>query len=70
MIQSRPGKAQYSESEAAAEVGVSVEELRNLIRGIAGPAVDPEEEPENVKGAMFQQTDLVMLKILARQREP
>ena len=69
MIQSRPGKAQYSESEAAAEVGVSVEELRNLIRGIAGAGSDPDEEQNNVKGATFHQTDLVMLKILARQRE-
>ncbi len=60
MIQSKPGKSLYSENEAAAMVGVSVEELRTLVRKIAGHSDD---SAEDIKGAMYQPRDLVLLKL-------
>jgi hypothetical protein len=67
MPQGKTAKAQYSEHEAAMEVGVSVEELRNLVHRIAGTEEAP---PASVHGATFQASDLVMLKILARMSLP
>jgi hypothetical protein len=65
MIQTRPTKSLYSENEAAAEVGVSVDELRSLVRKIAGGggSTGIEEPVEDVKGAMYQPRDLVLLKL-------
>jgi hypothetical protein len=65
MIQTRPTKSLYSENEAAAEVGVSVDELRSLVRKIAGGggSTGTEEPVEDVKGAMYQPRDLVLLKL-------
>lgn len=63
MPQGKTAKAQYSEHEAAMEVGVSVEELRNLVHRIAGTEDPTPGAPQN---STFQASDLVMLKILAR----
>lgn len=49
------------------EVGVSVEELRNLVHKIAGTE---DATPTTTHGATFQASDLVMLKILARMSPP
>ncbi|BDC51686.1 hypothetical protein F183_A40010 [Bryobacterales bacterium F-183] len=63
MPQGKTAKAQYSEYEAALEVGVSVEELRTLVNRIAGT---DEVGMGAMPGATYQASDLVMLKILAR----
>lgn len=63
MSQGRPGKSLYSENEAAAEVGLSVEELRTLVRKIAEG--NGEEPVDDLKGAMFQPRDLLLLKLYA-----
>lgn len=65
MILTKPNKSHYSESEAAAEIGVSIDELRSLIKSFV---VDREEDLNNVPSATFQPSDLVLLRILAKQR--
>ena len=62
MILSKPAKAHYTESEAAHELGVSIEELRGLIRR---HIVDRDEDVSNVPQALFQPSDLVVLRLLA-----
>jgi len=57
----KPSKTQYSESEVAQELGVSVEELRKLIRS---HIVDTDEDANNVPMASFQPSDLLVLRLL------
>jgi len=59
---SRTGKSQYSESEAAAELGISVEQLRSMIRS---HVVDRDEDLNNVPVTSFQPSDLLVLRLLA-----
>ena len=59
---SKAGKAQYSEQEAAQELGLTVEQLRKLIRS---HIVDSEEDLNNVSVASFHPSDLLVLKILS-----
>ena len=61
-LASRLSKGQYSEREAAEELGVSVEQLRSLIRS---HIVDTDEDLNNVGVASFHPSDLLVLKILA-----
>jgi hypothetical protein len=63
MILTKPNKSQYSEAEAAAEIGVSVDQLRTLIKSF----VVDQEDLNNVPSATFQPSDLVLLRILAKQ---
>jgi len=58
---SRTGKSQYSESEAAEELGVSVEQLRLMIRS---HVVDRDEDLTNVPVTTFQPSDLLILRLL------
>lgn len=63
MTASKAAKTQYSETEAAEELGVSVEQLRAFIRS---RIVETEEDPSStVSVASFQRTDLLLLKFLA-----
>lgn len=64
MMVSKPAKTQYSETEAAEELGVSVDQLRTLIRS---HIVEAEEDLTNVAAASFQPSDLLLLRILAGQ---
>jgi hypothetical protein len=57
----KPAKTQYSENEAAAELGVSLEELRTLIRS---HIIETDEDLNNVPMASFHPSDLVVLKLL------
>lgn len=57
----RTGKSQYSESEAAEELGVSVEQLRTMIRS---HVVDRDEDLNNVPVTTFQPSDLLILRLL------
>ncbi len=57
----KPFKTQYSEGEAAQELGVSLEELRTLIRS---HIVDTDDDLNNVPMASFHPSDLLVLKLL------
>jgi len=58
----RTGKSQYSEVEAAEELGVSVEQLRVMIRS---HVIDRDEDLNNVPVTTFQPSDLLILRMLA-----
>jgi len=57
----RPGKSQYSESEAAEELGISIAQLRTMIRS---HVVDRDEDLSNVPVTTFQPSDLLILRLL------
>lgn len=57
---------QYSEADAAAQLGVSVEELRSLVKSTIGDA-DP--EMKGITGGFFQPSDLIMLRMLLLGRQ-
>lgn len=61
---SRTGKSQYTELEAAEELGVSVDRLRTLIRS---HIINCEEDVPNISIATFQPSDLLLLRLLAKQ---
>lgn len=61
MLVSKPAKAQYSEVEAAEELGVTVDQLRSMIRT---HIVEREEDLSNVSIASFQPSDLLLLRFL------
>ncbi len=61
---SRTGKSQYSETEAAEELGVSVAQLRTMIRS---HVVERDEDLTNVPVTTFQPSDLLVLRLLAKQ---
>lgn len=58
----RIGKSQFSETEAAAELGVSVAQLRTMIRS---HVVEQDEDLSNVPQTTFQPSDLLVLRLLA-----
>lgn len=60
-------KPQYSEAEAARELGVSIEELRTLIRR---HIVHDDSDADNVPMTSFQSADLLVLRLLARKSLP
>jgi len=61
----RTGKSQYSETEAAEELGVSIDQLRAMIRH---HVVDRDEDLNNVPSTTFQPSDLLVLRLLTRMR--
>jgi hypothetical protein len=61
MHSSRTGKSQYSETEAAEELGISVEQLRSMIRS---HVVERDEDLTNVPVTTFQPSDLLVLRLL------
>lgn len=61
----RTGKSQYSETEAAEELGVSIEQLRSMIRS---HVIDRDEDLTNVPVTTFQPSDLLILRLLARKQ--
>lgn len=62
MLAQRTTKSHYSETEAADALGVSVEQLRSLIKNYV---VVAEEDLSNVPNATFQASDLLLLRILS-----
>ena len=58
----RTGKSQYSEAEAAEELGISVLQLRTMIRS---HVVESDEDLTNVPVTSFQPSDLLILRLLA-----
>jgi hypothetical protein len=61
MSPARTAKLQYSEAEAAQLLGISVEELRTLVK----EHIVCEDEPGNGAVTVFQSSDLLVLRILA-----
>ena len=58
----RPGKSQYSETEAAEELGITTDQLRSMIRS---HVIDREEDLSNVAATSFQPSDLLVLRLIA-----
>jgi hypothetical protein len=58
----RTAKSQYSEAEAAEELGISVAQLRTMIRS---HVVEHDEDLSNVPVTTFQPSDLLILRLLA-----
>lgn len=54
-------KTQYSEAEAARELGLSVDQLRQLIRS---HIADSDEDINNVPATSFHPSDLLVLRLL------
>jgi hypothetical protein len=61
----RAGKSQYSETEAAEELGISIADLRKMIRS---HVVEQDEDLSNVPATSFQPSDLLILRLLAGQQ--
>ena len=59
---SKVSKMQFSEPEAARMLGLSIEQLRSLVRD----HIVKDEEANTPAMATYQQTDLVLLRILSR----
>jgi hypothetical protein len=55
-------KSQYSETEAAEELGISIAQLRIMIRS---HVVEHDEDLTNVPVTTFQPSDLLILRLLA-----
>jgi len=62
LITTRTGRSQYSEAEAAEELGISVDRLRTMIRS---HVIDRDEDLNNVPATTFQPSDLLILRLLA-----
>jgi hypothetical protein len=58
----RPGKGYYSEHEAALALGVSLDDLRVLVRR---HILENEDGLSNLPMTSFQPSDLLLLKFLA-----
>jgi hypothetical protein len=58
----RTGKSQYSETEAAEELGLSSAQLRIMIRS---HVVEHDEDLNNVPVTTFQPSDLLVLRLLS-----
>jgi DNA-binding transcriptional MerR regulator len=54
-------KSHYTETEAAEELGISVHQLRTLVRE---RIVRSEEDVRNLPMAYFQPADLLLLKLI------
>jgi hypothetical protein len=63
-LPSKQNKTQYSEGEAAHELGVTVDQLRVLIRS---HIAQTDEDLNHIAAASFHPSDLLVLKILAGQ---
>ena len=62
MLVSKQPRLQYSESEAAEILGITVEQLRSLVKS---HIVKDESDSAAVSVSSFHATDLVLLRILA-----
>jgi hypothetical protein len=63
-LPSKQNKTQYSEAEAAQELGITVEQLRVLIRKHIAKT---DEDLMHIAMASFHPSDLLVLKILTGQ---
>ena len=61
MVELVAGKAEYTEEEAACALGLSISELRALVR----THVINEDPGADIRVATFRPTDLLLLKMLS-----
>jgi hypothetical protein len=61
-LSARPAKSQYTEVEAAEELGITLDQLRTMIRS---HVVDRDEDLSNIPVTTFQPSDLLILRLLA-----
>jgi hypothetical protein len=61
MLTAKEPKVQYSENDAAQILGISVQELRTLVKN----HISKEDELGNGAVSVFQPADLVVLRILS-----
>jgi|WetSurMetagenome_2_1015567.scaffolds.fasta_scaffold281938_1 hypothetical protein len=66
MTTPRPGKGYYSEAEAAQALGLSLEELRRLVRK---HILESEDDMANLPMTSFQPSDLLLLRLLVATRK-
>jgi len=64
-LTTKSNQTQYSEVEAAQELGVTVDQLRTLIRS---HIAQTDEDLNHIAVASFHPSDLLVLKILAGQK--
>jgi len=64
-LSTKTNQTQYSEGEAAHELGVTVDQLRTLIRS---HIAQTDEDLNHIAVASFHPSDLLVLKILAGQK--
>ena len=57
-----PGKCEYTEAETAAALGITIEELRLLLRE---RVTESEEDLNNMPIMCFRSSDILMLRLLA-----
>jgi hypothetical protein len=67
MVSNTTSNTHYSEAEAARALGVSVDELRSLIRR---HIAETEDQMNNIPAAQFAPTDLVLLRLLSANETP
>ncbi len=60
----RPGKGYYNEQQAAAALGISLEQFRVLVRK---HILETEDDLANLPITSFQPSDLLLLRLLAGQ---
>ena len=61
MLTNRNGKSNYTEVEAAQELGISLDSLRGLVRR---HILDSEEDVPKLSITSFQPSDLLLLRLL------
>ena len=66
MAPRKPLRPHYSETEAARELGVTVEEFRKLIRT---HIANKDDELRHSRKAMFQPADLLLLRLLTGRKD-
>jgi hypothetical protein len=59
------GKSEFTEAEAAEELGVSLDQFRAMIRT---HILDCDEDLKNLPAAIFQLSDLLILRLLEARR--
>jgi hypothetical protein len=64
MTPSRPAKGYFNEHEAAQALGLTLEQLRVLVRRYI---LQPEDDLANLPMTSFQPSDLLLLRLLAQQ---
>jgi len=64
---SRSAQLEYSETQVAKELGVSLIQLRALIRS---HVAERDEDLNNVSATAFRASDLVMLRLLMSRAQP
>ena len=62
MMNRRPPKGYYTEMEVAATIGVSVDELRTLVKH---NITNSEDDMGNLPKTWFQPSDVLLLRLLA-----